>query len=133
MSRNAATEYSLLRKPLSILATREWRAVSVDLPLRYACCASESRLWSMVSLIWVSISLSRVFIKKEETLIGRKSFGLVWEGLPALGIKITLTSSHLVGIWFRARQPRKMAVSQGREISRSVVAGPGRTHLGQGI
>jgi len=32
MSRNAAREYSLLRKPLSILNTREWRAVSVDLP-----------------------------------------------------------------------------------------------------
>jgi len=60
---------------------------------------------------------SRVFSKKEERLIGRKSFGLVWEGLPAFGIKITLTSSHLDGIWFRARQPRKMAVSQGREIS----------------
>jgi len=26
-------------------------------------------------------------------------------------------TSHLVGIWFRARQPWKMAVSQGREIS----------------
>jgi len=71
----------------------------------------------MVSLIWVSISVSRVFSKKEERLIGRKSFGLVWEALPAFGIKITLTSSHLVGIRFRARQPRKMVVSQGREIS----------------
>jgi len=71
----------------------------------------------MVSLIWVSISLSRVFNNKEERLIGRKYFGLVWEGLPAFGIKITLTSSHLVGIWFRARQPWKMAVSQGRDIS----------------
>jgi len=30
MSRNAAREYSLLQN------TREWRAVSVDLPLRYA-------------------------------------------------------------------------------------------------
>jgi len=57
MSRNAAGEYSLLRKALSILDTREWRAVSVHLPLRYACCASESRLWSMVILICVSISL----------------------------------------------------------------------------
>jgi len=88
ISKNAAREYFLLWKPLSILDTREWRAVSVDLPLRYACCASESRLWSMVSLIWVSISLSKVFNKKEERLIGRKSFGLVWEGLPAFGIKI---------------------------------------------
>jgi len=96
MSRNAAREYSLLRKPISILYTKEWWAVSVDLPLRYACCASDSRLWSMISLIWVSISLSRVFNKKEERLIGRKSFGLVWEVLPAFGIKITLTSSHLV-------------------------------------
>jgi len=65
----------------------------------------------------MSTSFSRVFNKKEERLIGRKSFGLVWESLPAFGIKITLTSSHLVGIWFRARQPQKMAVSQGREIS----------------
>jgi len=65
----------------------------------------------------MSISLSRVFNKKEERLIGRESFGLVWEGLPAFGIKITLTSSHLVGMWFRARQPWKMAVSQGRDIS----------------
>jgi len=71
----------------------------------------------MVSLIWVSISPSRVFNEKEERLIKRESFGLVWEGLPAFGIKITLTSSHLVGIWFRARQPWKMAVSQGRDIS----------------
>jgi len=37
----------------------------------------------MVILIWVSISLSRVFNKKEERLIGRKSFGLVWEGFAA--------------------------------------------------
>jgi len=70
----------------------------------------------MVSLISVSISLSRVFSKKEERLLGQKSFGLVWEGLPAFGIKITLTSSHLVGIWFRARQPWKIAVNHGREI-----------------
>jgi len=105
MSRNDARDYSLLRKPFSILDTREWRSVSVDLPLRYACCASESRLGFMVSLIWISISLSRFFNKKEERLIGRKSFGLVFEGLPAFGIKITLTSSHIVGIWFRARQP----------------------------
>jgi len=69
----------------------------------------------MVSLIWVSISLSKFFNRKEERLIGRKSFGLEWEGLPAFGIKITLTSSHLVGIWFRARQPWKVAVSQGRD------------------
>jgi len=68
----------------------------------------------MVSLIWMSVSLSRVFKKKEERLIGRKSFGLVWEGLPAFGIKITLTSSHLVGMWFRTRQPWKMAVSRGK-------------------
>jgi len=33
MSRNAAREYSVLRKPLCILNTRKWRAVSVDLPL----------------------------------------------------------------------------------------------------
>jgi len=46
----------------------------------------------------MSISLSRVFNKKEERLIGRKSFVMVWEGLPAFGIKITLTSSHLVGM-----------------------------------
>jgi len=50
MSRNAAREYSLLWNPLSILATREWRAVSVDLPLRYACCASERRLWLVQGL-----------------------------------------------------------------------------------
>jgi len=62
----------------------------------------------MVSLIWMSIAFFRVFNKKEERLIGRKSFGLVWEGLPAFGIKITLTSSHLVGMWFRAKQPWKM-------------------------
>jgi len=58
MSSNAAREYSLSRKPLPILNTREWRAVSVDLPLRYAYCASESRLGLMVSLIWMSINLS---------------------------------------------------------------------------
>jgi len=58
MSRNDARDYSLLRKPFSILDTREWRSVSVDLPLRYACCASESRLGLMVSLIWMTISLA---------------------------------------------------------------------------
>jgi len=102
MSRNATREYSLMRNPLSILDTREWKAVSVDLPLRYACCASESRLGLMVCLICMSISLSRVFNKKEERLFGRKSFELVWEGLPAFGIKITLTSTHLVGMWYKA-------------------------------
>jgi len=71
----------------------------------------------MVGLIWLSISLSRVFNEKEERLIGPKSFGLVWESFPAFGVKITLTSSHIVGIWFKARQSWKMAVSQGREIS----------------
>jgi len=68
-------------------------------------------------VILMPISLYRVFNKKEESLIGRKSFGLVWEGLPAFGIKIALTSSHLVGTWFRTRQPWKMVVSQGRDIS----------------
>jgi len=58
MSRNDARDYSLLRKPFSILDTREWRSVSVDLPLRYACCASESRLGLMVSLIWMTIGLA---------------------------------------------------------------------------
>jgi len=86
----------------------------------------------MVSLIWVSISLSRVFNKKEKRLIGRKSFGLVWEGLPAFGRKITLTSSHLVGIWFRARQPWKMAVSQGREISSVRCSWAGKNPSGPG-
>jgi len=86
----------------------------------------------MVSLIWVSISLSRVFSKKEERLIGRKCFGLVWESVPAFGIKITLTSSHLVGIWFRARQPRKMAVSQGREISSVRCSWAGKNPSGPG-
>jgi len=42
----------------------------------------------MVSMIWVSISLSRVFNKKEERLIGRKSFGLVLEGLPVSVYKL---------------------------------------------
>jgi len=50
----------------------------------------------MVSLIWMSISLFRVFNVKEVRLI---------EGLPAFGIKITLTSSHLVGMWLGTRQP----------------------------
>jgi len=49
----------------------------------------------------------RVFNKKEKGLIGRKAFGLVGGFLPAFGIKITLTS----------RQPWKMAVSQGKNIS----------------
>jgi len=71
-----------------------------------------------------------VFNKKERRLIGRKSFWLVWEGLPAFGIKITLTFSHLVGMWLRKRQPRKMAVSQVRDIVYlvSVVFGSARTH-----
>jgi len=76
----------------------------------------------MVSLIWVSINPSRVFSKKEERLIGRKSFGLVWEGLPAFDIKITLTSSYLVGRWLSARVGKYLV---------SVVAGPGRAHLGR--
>jgi len=65
--------------------------------------------------MWVSTSLSRVFTKKEEILIGRKSFGVMWESWPAFGINITLTSSHLDGMWLIASQPWKMAVSQGRE------------------
>jgi len=86
----------------------------------------------MVSLIWVSISLSKVFNKKEERLIGPKSFGLVWEGLPAFGIKITLTSSHPVGIWFRARQPWKMAVSQGSDIPSVRCSWAGKNPSGPG-
>jgi len=56
----------------------------------------------------------------------------VWEGLPAFGIKITLTSSHLVGIWFRARQPWKMAVSQGRDISSVRCSWAGKKPSGPG-
>jgi len=86
----------------------------------------------MVSLIWMSISLSRVFNKKEERLIGRKSFGLVWEGLPAFGIKITLTSNYLVGMWFSTRQPWKTAVSQGRDISSVRCSWAGNNPYGPG-
>jgi len=95
--------------------------------------SAESRLDLMVSLIWTSISLSRVFNKKKERLIGRKSFGLVWEGLSAFGIKITLTSSHLVGMWFSTRKPWKMAVSQGREISSVRCNWARKNPPGQGI
>jgi len=41
---------------------------------------------------------------------------VMWEGLPGFGINITLTSSHLTGMWFSARQPWKMATSQGRDV-----------------
>jgi len=58
MSRNAVRDYSVLRKPLSIRNNREWRAVFVDLPLRYACCASESRLGLIVSLICANMPIS---------------------------------------------------------------------------
>jgi len=68
------------------------------------CLLRYARLGLMASLIWMSISHPRVFTKKEERPFGRKSFGLVWEGMPAFGIKITLTSSHLVVMWF-TRQP----------------------------
>jgi len=81
----------------------------------------------------MSINLFRVFNKKEERLIGRKSFGLVWDGFPAFGIKITLTSSHLVAMWFRARQPWKMAVSQGRDISSVRCSWAGKNPPGRGI
>jgi len=53
----------------------------------------------------MSISLSRVLNKKEERLIGQMSFGFEWEGLLAFGIKISVTSRQIVGMWFRARQP----------------------------
>jgi len=62
----------------------------------------------------MSISLSRVFNKREERLIGRKSFWVMWEGLPAFGINITITSSHLDEMWFGARQPSStQIVTQG--------------------
>jgi len=60
----------------------------------------------------VSISLSRVFKKKEKRLIGRKSFGLVWEGLPAFGCQ-----QGSRGRWLPARVGKYLV---------SVV----RTHLG---
>jgi len=66
-------------------------------------CVEESGLGLEVSLMWVPISLSMVFNKKEERLIGRKSFGVMWEGLPPFGINITLTSSHLDVKWLSAR------------------------------
>jgi len=49
-SKKAARDYFLLRKPVPIQNTGEWRALSVDLPLRYACCALESSLGLVVSL-----------------------------------------------------------------------------------
>jgi len=45
----------------------------------------------MVSLICRSTSIYRFFNKKEERLTGPKTFGLVWEGWPAFGIKIIFT------------------------------------------
>jgi len=61
----------------------------------------------------MSISLSRVFNKREERLIGRKSFWVMWEGLPAFGINITITSSHLDEMWFGARQPSSTLSAKG--------------------
>jgi len=74
--------------------------------------------------MWVSISLSRGFNKKEERLIGRfnkreerligrKSFWVMWEGLPAFGLNITITSSHLDEMWFGARQPSSTLSAKG--------------------
>jgi len=42
--------------------------------------------------MWVSFQGLQ---QEEKILIGRKSFGVMWEGLPAFGLNITLTSSHL--------------------------------------
>jgi len=38
---------------------------------------------------------------------------VMW-GLPGFGINIT--SSHLTGMWYSARQPWKKATSQGRDV-----------------
>jgi len=63
MSRNAAREYSLLQN------TREWRAVSVDLPLRYAYKAA-------VEEGWLGIYLVSVVAQPGRTRPGRGSEGL---------------------------------------------------------
>jgi len=57
-----------------------------------------------------------LFNKKADIFIGRKSFGVVWEVLLALGLQINLTSSHLEGMWLSVRQLWKITFSQGRVV-----------------
>jgi len=96
------------------------RAVSVDLALRYACCALENRLGLVVSLMWVSFSLFRVFNKK-------------WGDVGAvLWCKYYFTSSHLDGKWLSARQPWNMAASQGRDVFSVRCSWAGKNPLGPG-
>ena len=68
----------------------------------------------MVCLMYTSMSFSSVFSRKEATLIGLKSLGLTCEAFPALGINITLTSFHVVGIRPVIKQQEKMVCSQGK-------------------
>jgi len=76
----------------------------------------------------MSISLSKVFNKKEERLFGR-----CWVGEGELaGIQITLASSHLDGMWFSAMHSLKMAVSQGRDVSSVRCIWAGKSPSGPG-
>lgn len=48
------------------------------------------------------LNLSRVFRKNDVSLIGRKLS--VYSILPGFGIRLTLTSLHAVGIYFRPKE-----------------------------
>ena len=68
---------------------RECSGVSTDLPFVYA-------YWDVDrSPTWTSRTLSCVLRRKEHRLICLWSFALVWDGFPALGIKIALDISQL--------------------------------------
>jgi len=54
----------------------------------------------------------------------------MWEGLPAFGINITLTSIHMDGMWFTARHPWKMAASQERDVFGACCSWAGKNRSG---
>jgi hypothetical protein len=84
----------------SVLHTRLWKAVSLNLPFQYSC-------WWRMEVQWISYegSTSRIsfyqplqcFQKKRGEAGRTKGFGLDI-AVPGLGIKIALTTLHCIGI-----------------------------------
>ncbi len=74
-------------------------------------------LWSELPMC-ISKSRSKVFKRKDERLIGLKSFADSCRLLPVFDMKTTLTSTQLLGIKPRFRKVLKISISRGRRPSR---------------
>lgn len=77
--------------------------------MRYECCAKRSSSVLVYSFMYRYISLSNVFSKNDERLIGLISFGEVLLDLAPLGIDETFYSCHTLGMCPQVKHPQKMS------------------------